>query len=455
MNDNSNQFVNINPKKRNPTKVELAKFINESLKKINAINDEYKKLVEGTEDKPAIIGEINDKYEKIIAAYKHLFETDEQGVEKIKELNEKYEEIKNYHKELLTDPESIKVDIEDSKKHITDFFNYLFGEEENQGNEKKAKEAIEHIIGFDQKLTGDEGIKATVTKIYDELTKKYSELFEAEDNQETKVAKLEKNIAKIEDFDKKIDSEIQPKIDEKNKELEVLKNDIDKKSKDVSSLLASATGGALAEGYRESMEEYSKKGLRKYKNEVTKNQKWYEKLILLIDIFYSNNISRNLGQAIDHAFFIIPLILVCLILWNPDFINGLLGKPEKQTLSGIDFILYKAMLTFPLLWISWFGQQNISKRKRLFEEYNHKLRVSQMYILFVENKSRYTLKDTKELEKVLLSAIKNNPAKHLGKGATLIESMLRQFKLRGFYDQLKSEIITDVKEIVLPSGKNT
>src|SRR5690606_24381137 len=114
------------------------------------------------------------------------------------------------------------------------------------------------------------------------------------------------------------------------------------------------------------------------------------------------------------------------------------------TFTGLEFTIYKTAISVPLLWVAWFGQKNISQRRRLFEEYNHKLRVVQMYIMFTASSGSYPLKKVADLEDALLEVIKTNPAEHLGKGETMLDNMLEKFRLEGFYKKLKKEIIDEV-----------
>ena len=196
---------NIDSNRRNPKKNELIEFVKTSLIQIKEINDYYKKLKQGTEKEQAIIQTIEEKFSKIKEAYKDLFNDNEQGVNKVQELNQKIEDIKKYHTQLLEGEDSIKTDIDDSQKHITDFYNFLFGDKEGQGNEQKTKEAIEHITKFNDKLTNQEnGIEVEIEKAYKNILQKYDKLFKAEEGKNSRVEELEKNIEKINKFEENI-----------------------------------------------------------------------------------------------------------------------------------------------------------------------------------------------------------------------------------------------------------
>ncbi len=438
----------IDPMKKSPNKDQLWEFVKGSLEQIKEINVFYQELNQGVGGEQAIVQAIEEKFMKIKEAYSGLFDANEQGVNKIQELTQKIELIKQYHAQLLEGENSIKLDIEESQKHITDFYNFLFGDEDGQGSEQKTKEAIERITKFNNRLTSQEnGIEVEIEKAYQNILQKHKGLFEAEEGESSRIEELEQSMEKIKKFDESLEKEIKPNIEEKQKYLDELKTDIDKKREDVNSLLESSTGGALVQGYRESMEEYSKRGSLDYKKAFGE-KKWLPKIYKCLSTFIHNNFTRHVGVIVNHITFFLPLIVICLIFIEPAFIKELLNHGNSQvSFTGTEFILFKISVSLPLLWIAWFGQKNISHRKRLFEEYNHKLRVVQMYIMFTANGNTYNLAQKKELEGTLLAAINSNPAEHLGKGETMIDSILEKFYIAGFYKKLKKEILSEINPI--------
>lgn len=445
MTDFQTLLDSIDSKRRNPKKDELIDFIKTSLAQIKEINEYYQKLNQGSGEEQSIIQAIEEKFTKIKEAYESLFNANEQGVNKIQELDQKIEAIKEYHTQLLEGEDAIKTDIKESQDLITDFYNFLFGDEEGQDNEKKIKEVIERITKFDEKLTNKEnGIEVEIERAYKNISKKHKDLFEAEEDEVSKIEDLEQNIEKIKKFDENLEKKVKPNIASKQKYLDDLKIDIDKKRKDVNSLLENTTGGALAQGYRESMEEYSQKGPQSYKKALDE-KKWIVKIFKCLSTFIHNNFTRHVGIIVNYLIFFLPLVAIFLIFLEPIFIKDLLSNNIPT--NGKDFIIFKISVSLPLLWIAWYGQKNISQRKRLFEEYNHKLRVVQMYIMFTANGNTYNLAQKKELEGTLLAAINNNPAEHLGKGETMIDSILEKFYIAGFYKKLKKEIISEINPV--------
>ncbi len=440
---------NVQAGKSRPAKSEeLVSFIKRALERIEEIKLYYKKLHEGTDEEESIVTQIEKALDQIKRAHKELFNPDEKGEIKTQQLNQKIEEIKQYHKQLLEGDDSIKADIGDSQTHITEFYKFLFETEEGQekDNETKTKEAIEKITNFNSKLTDE--IENEVERIYKLMTEKYTDLFEASEGETSKIEQLNKNISRIQAFDENLDKKVKPNIESKQKYLDELKIDMDKKRKDVNSLLGNITGGALAQGYRESMEEYSQKGSLSYKKALDE-AKTIPRIYKCIRTFFHNNLGRHVGITLNYLIFFLPLVAICLIFIEPEFVKELLNLTanDQVTFTGSEYIFFKASVSLPLLWIAWYGQKNISQRKRLFEEYNHKLRVVQMYIMFTANGNTYNLAQKNELEGTLLAAINSNPAEHLGKGETMVDSILEKFYIGGFYKKLKKEMLSEINPI--------
>ncbi len=442
---NMDTLINgINPNKKSPNKEALWEFVKETLKLIGEINDYYKKLNEGSDNEAAMITEIEDRYEEIKKMFDDLFAQDVNGKTKSADLLSKIEEIKEYHAELLTDDDSIKKDVEDSQKHITDFYSFLFGDE---NNEEKTKKAIDAITAFHTKLKSEDGIETEVKEAYKLIVDKHAELFNAPKGQKSKIDDLEESIGMIDTFHKNLEKKLKPELEEQKKFLEELTTDIKQKQGEVGSLLSNATVRTLAQGYMESMQEYSQK------NSIPLEKVSLDKMLLLniLKNMYAmtfNHVLRHGKSFFNYLVFILPLIVICLIFIESDLFKDFLQiNRDGVTFSGTEFMFYKTMLSLPLLWVAWFGQRNISQRRRLFEEYNHKLRVVQMYMLFTAEHTSYPMSNRSNLEGTLLGAIDSNPAEHLGKGETMLDNLLEKFRLEGFYKKLKKEVMDDVKSI--------
>lgn len=320
-------------------------------------------------------------------------------------------------------------------------------------DEKKESEKIQKIL----KIKEEEA-----KKLSDIINLKYNDLFIIKwVNHKTKINELDDNIQKAEQFNQDLNNKIQPSLDEKRKILDLLEEEMIQKNDEISSLLWDATAKSLDQWYLESMYEYStgrKMDFKIFWFKIEKETKWYsvKNIIyilfrIVVNIFYNtfvflNNLFIcNLKVIFNYAIFILPLIIIVSSFLIPYFSNHISENMEKiiTVTTVFDIILYKTLFSLPLIWISWFGQKNISQRKRLFEEYNHKSRVVKMYIMFTSKNQSYKLNNISELEKTLIKAIANNPAEHLGKWDTFIDKILEKFYVGGFYKKLKEEIIED------------
>lgn len=398
---------------------ELKTFIEDSLSEIEKINNSYIKFFENPNEQGVLlISEIETKIEEIKSKYIDLFGGVEGVSSKIAELDKNIIAIKNYHKELLDGSESIKADIEDSQGKITDFYTLLFGDDgNNKGQEEIVKSAITLITNFNSELNKDGGIKVVVENARDAIIKAHTELFSVDDTNPGKYPALTKVIDDIETFKKQIEEKISPYITEKQEEITKIEKDIKTKGNEIDSLLSKATARTLAEGYLESMGIY---GYIRYKN-TNKDSNKLEKVICFLNNTFSL-IKNFLVNLLNYILFISPLIIIGLVFAKPDLINEIFKIKNINDVGSMSSqYWYKISISTPLLWISWFGQKNISQRKRLFEEYNHKLRVVQMYLLFISNNNSYALEKEKmgKLETILLGVIERNPCKFLGKDIEL------------------------------------
>ncbi len=145
---------------------------------------------------------------------------------------------------------------------------------------------------------------------------------------------------------------------------------------------------------------------------------------------------------VNYGLFIIPLITIGIIFVEPNFVKKFITESiGGASLVGTQYILYKISVSIPLLWISWYGQRNISHRNRLFEEYNHKLRVVQMYLLFISKEKSYDLADITRLEKILLDVIERNPAEVYGKDETMLDKIIEFIKAKkGIVDEVSKKV---------------
>lgn len=396
-------------------KEEFNSFVKDGFSKIKIIKELYKKFFEAEDGKQSIISEIETNLESIKNEYENLFNNNESGISKVLEINTKLEEIKKYHKELLGADNSIRGDIKESQDKITDFYVYLFGGDDGvEGVEKKTREAIEKILAFHNELTKEDGYQKVIEDSHKRIVDLHEELFSRSELEESKVEKLNKEIQNISSFNDRVEGEIKTFITN-------TKVDIETKSADISSLLSDAIVGTLAQGYLESMQIYGSVGFKKFPG--------FNKDLITFILKWMSNVSINI---LNYGLFVIPLVSIGIIFIEPQFIKDILRIQTLggSTLIGSQYIFYKISVSLPLLWVSWFGERNISQRRRLFEEYNHKLRVIQMYILFISKERSYELSKISELEDALLEIIKRNPSEVYGKDASIFDKFIELAKAK-------------------------
>lgn len=421
----------IDPDKKSPTKEQLWDFIKIALTEIGQINDLYKKFYEGTDGAPALLSDIESRIKNIAESYDELYPSGITDDSVVSELKTQIEEIREFHSKLLTEDDSIEKDIIDFQEKITSFYIKLLG---SNGTDGMAKE----IETFYTKLTETDGIEEETNRIYDEILEKHAELFDAEEGETSVIHDLDSNIKKIELYKKKVDTEVTPEIEKAREYLKEIKIDIDTKLEDVSALLSDATVKSLAEGYMESKSEYSKQKYKVSTPDMSSKEKF--------SIFLFNKFGRHITTLLNYSMFILPLIAVLLVFVEENTLEKIVENLNQNGIfpSSLELIYIKTIISLPLIWIALYGQRNISQRKRLFEEYNHKLRVVQMYLLFNTSDKAYQLTQSNKdkLAMILLDAIAYNPAKHLGKGETIIDRVIERFQVEGVAKKIKAEIVS-------------
>ncbi|MBI2635659.1 MAG: hypothetical protein HYW79_03945 [Parcubacteria group bacterium] len=405
------------------SKKEFDNFVKDALSQIKKINEAYKKLFESEDGKKSLIVEVETHLEDIIKLYSDLFVSNESGVSKISELNTKLDDIRKYHKDLLEGDESIKSDIRESQDNITDFYVYLFGGTEGEGEEKKIKTVIEDITKFHSDLTKDGGYAKAIESAHAEVIKSHEDLYAKDEQGDNKVSKLNKDIERIRTFRANVDNDISPFLKE-------TKDDIVNKAKDVKALLVGASGGSLVEGFLKSKKEY-------------KQEPEYKKL--------DGTLGQNVGSIfsnilmfvisiimvlLDYVFFVLPLLISVSIFIQPEWFARAVGSQDPSSiiashLSGLNFY-GRLIISLPLWWISWFGQRSISHKRRLAEEYNHKAQVTKMYLNFSsrETQGSYPISPgaRKELDVQLIKVIARHPGQVYGKDETMLDKIIQSVK---------------------------
>ncbi len=220
----------------------------------------------------------------------------------------------------------------------------------------------------------------------------------------------------ITDFEAHINDKIKPALKE-------VQGDIEVKRHEINALLSQATASTLAQAYAESKHEYSVPPLGRYED-----GKWLRNL----SVFFFNIFGRYLGFLFNYVLFVLPLVSVSLIFINESVASIVIESLSRGGVvpSAAELIYVKTIISVPLIWIAWYGHRNLSQRNGLTEEYNHKLRVVQMYLMFITNDSSYRLKDKVGLENALLEVIKRNPSEVYGHDETMLDKIIEIFRAK-------------------------
>ncbi len=131
------------------------------------------------------------------------------------------------------------------------------------------------------------------------------------------------------------------------------------------------------------------------------------------------------GAYIFHyILFLTPLVGLVWMFFN----SGFNEIPDVFAEQPYTALLYKLTLTLPLVAISSFGFTALMTSKRLYEEYNHKQRVMQLYYSFKEEIELAQNPDLNvKLLHVMLDVVKDKPAsKMTRKQTSLLDSMQDQ-----------------------------
>ena len=426
------------PTSLKPTKKELNLFVKESLVLINEINNFYKKYFEertfndGTLGK-SILSEVEDRINKISNLYQKYFidEDDNTWNSMVSDVQDFIGNIKKYHEELLEWTDSIQNSIKCSYNKIEELYAYLFSkvileEDEDYTHDwfvegdirsEKLKKYIADLKSSYEKIEWSEnGYRQAIESFYDYLYKKGS-------NWISNAEKTKTDIATIQNF--------------RDKDYDRIVWEIEQAKRDVNSLVNAATAGSLVEWYEKSKSEYKLTDWSFERIHVS-SESWeltplWEFLIILGKV--SRNFERIFlyywAQLLNYALFILPLLSSVIVFIQPELFSRL-GIDIKSTSDWNELsFLNRLIISIPLRWISLFWQRNISQRKRIAEEYNHKIQVLKMYLNFTTNDSQYLLDETikQELQKEVLEVIKRRPGDIYWKDESMFDKVISFFKI--------------------------
>ena len=182
--------------------------------------------------------------------------------------------------------------------------------------------------------------------------------------------------------------------------------------KEIRSLLPEAGAAGLASAYFEAKTRYGAVPYKKLTDDKTADETtWY------IPNALWQFIGTNIKGVVFYTLFILPLIVIIYLMVsnNIEGLNDLISEDGKLNSNAL---LRRFFISSPFAMLSWFGWGSIRLNRRLYEEYNHKQRVMQLYHSFKkEVEVEGTDKQKQELLTIMLNNVGDKPsiAVHSGK----------------------------------------
>lgn len=369
--------------------------------------------------------------QELTVEYQTLKETLLVLTDKRKELEPLLEELSKIKASAVSDKEAVQVDIQTIAQAKTQF----------EDLKNQTQTVYDSLISRQSEVTGK---ISEISGIYDRIKQQHADLFEGKKNEDGSLAekavndqiaslfsdlknKLEeaqrlnqktaddlenlKAGTKTEFGDLKATLEVQFKglLSEKKTEFanefatigeqfEKLKGSLEL---EIRSLLPDAGAAGLASAYFEAKSKYSP---TKYVSKVGETTSRWDKTLHFV------------GAAAAPAFFYIMLLapLIFLAYHMIELFDWLKDHPNDLKPS---LVAFRTLISLPLVAISYFGWNSISLYRGMYEEYNHKQRVLQLYESFKGEVDKHgTSEDQQKLLAIMLATVAEKPKLAIHKG---------------------------------------
>ncbi len=188
-----------------------------------------------------------------------------------------------------------------------------------------------------------------------------------------------------------------------------LRNDLEA---EIRSLLPEAGAAGLSSAYFEAKTRYGAVPYKKLTDNNTADETTWA-----IPNSVWRFIGTNIKGVVFYTLFILPLIVIIYLMVN-NSIGGLNDLIKDDGTLNPNALLRRFFISSPFAMLSWFGWGSIRLNRRLYEEYNHKQRVMQLYHSFKkEVEVEGTDKQKQELLTIMLNNVGDKPsiAVHSGK----------------------------------------
>lgn len=282
-----------------------------------------------------------------------------------------------------------------------------------QGQQQAFQQSIDQTTAklneLNQQQSDLQGKITEITETHSEIMDAYNELLTDETNDQGQVTKPCVS-TKINDLLSKIQAEHNALLASHKGQTESFDKLYEELSDKINSLLPGAGAAGLASSYYEAKMRYTTTNdLSSLDNDSGKKMKlpWYK------------FVPQSVAYVFNLVLFLAPLVTLVMIF--PDF-----KVPEAFTTQPYAILLYKLTLTIPLVAISSYGIVSLVANRRLYEEYNHKQRVMQLYHSFKAEIDQSSDNDLKiKLLNVMLDVVRDKPASKLSRHEKTIFSSLQ------------------------------
>ena len=207
--------------------------------------------------------------------------------------------------------------------------------------------------------------------------------------------RLDKLVTKINEYYTDL---FRGKQDETGKQVLPIKKEIDQYVKDtkekIDTLLSMAGAAKFGKNYFEAKKRYGGLSFHEMAGGFWKN------------VLHLTTTGSKI--LIFHALFIIPLIA---IVWMFYLVIGDLSNYTDTSSFIYNALLLRIFIAGPLTAISWFGLYSIRINRQLYEEYNHKQRVMELYYSFDDEiKNQGTDEQARRLLDIMIETVNNKPS---------------------------------------------
>ncbi len=254
-----------------------------------------------------------------------------------------------------------------TKTEIIAFLDERFGTLEN------AKEKLETFN------TDVESVKNAVTDSKDAI--------------DTKLNELDPLISNIQDYYR--DLLKGDKVDDKGNPIPSIKKELEDYIKYIKTEIRDLLPGAGAAGLSKTYFEAKKRYGVLSDNELVGGI-WNNKLHL---------VTKGFKTLLFYGMFIVPLVAIVLMFGN------VIDKLDNSKNDIYSLLLIRFFIAAPLAGISWFGLYSIRVNRQLYEEYNHKQRVMELYYSFSDMLADYGAEDyAQNLLGIMMETVSTKPS---------------------------------------------